>query len=85
MFGRAGSAACALLNEIVEFVASSGVGSKRTFRENAMCDLSMTLCQGITWQVLATTPLRASLNGHWVFAGLPVPTYDMIPVEGGLF
>ena len=53
-FGRAGPAAFALLNEIAEFVASSGVVSERIFLENAMHDLSTTLCRGITRQVLAT-------------------------------
>ena len=45
-FGRAGPEAFALLNEIVEFAASSGVVSKRIFLENAMRDLSTTLCEG---------------------------------------
>ena len=81
-FGRAGSAAFALLNEIAEFAASSGVVSKRIFLENAMRDLSTTLCRGITRQVLATVPLRARLNGRRVVAGLPVSTDDLIPVAG---
>ena len=82
-FGRAGPAAFALLNKIGKFAASSGVVSKRIFLENAMCDLSTTLCRGITRQVLGTVPLRARLNGHPVVAGLPVPTDDLIPVAGG--
>ena len=48
-----------------------------------MRDLSSTLCQGITRQVLATVPLRARLNGHPAVAGLPVLTDDMDPVAGG--
>ena len=82
-FGRAGPAAFALLKEIAEFAAGSGVVSKRLFLENAMRDLSTTLCQGITRQVLATVPLRARLNGRPVVAGLPVPTDDLGPVAGG--
>ena len=57
--------------------------SKRLFLENAMRDLSTTLCRGITRQVLATVPLRARLNGRPVVAGLPVPTDDLVPVAGG--
>ena len=83
MFGRAGRAAFALLNGIAGFAASSGVVSKRTFLENAMRNLSTTLCRGITRQVLATVPLHARLNGHAVVAGLPVQTDDLIPVAGG--
>ena len=80
-FGRAGPAAFALLNEIAECAVSSGVVSKRISLENAMRDLSTTLCRGITWQVLATVPaLRARLKGHPVVLGLPVPADDLIPV-----
>ena len=45
--------------------------------------LFMTLCRGITRQVFATVPLRSRLNGRPVVAGLPMPTNDLIPVEGG--
>ena len=83
MCGRAGPAAYALLNEIAEFAASSGVVSKRIFWENAMRDLSTTLCQGIARQVLATVLLCDRLNGRPVVAGLPVPTDDLVPVSGG--
>ena len=50
-----------------------------------MRDLSTTLCQAITRQVLATVPLRARLNCHPVVTGLPqaVPTDDLIPVASG--
>ena len=85
-FGHAGPAALALLNDTAEFkaiAAGSGVVSKRIFLENAMRDLSTTLCRGITRQVLATVPLRARLNGFPVVAGLHVPTDDLIPVAGG--
>ena len=58
-FGRAGPATVALFNEIVEFLASSGVVSQTIFLENAMRDLSTTLCRGITRQVLAAIPLCA--------------------------
>ena len=75
--------ALGLLNEIAEFAASSGLVSKRLFLENAMRELPTTLCRGITRQVFATVPLRARLNTHPVFAELPVPTDDLIPVAGG--
>ena len=71
------------LNEIAEFAPSSGVMSIRIFLENAMRDLSTTLCRGITKKVLGTVPLRARLNGHPVVAGLPVLTDDLIIVAGG--
>ena len=44
----AGPAAFPLFNAIVEFAASSGIVPKRIFLENAMCNLSTTLCRGIT-------------------------------------
>ena len=81
-FGRAGPAVFAFLNEIEECAASSGVASKRKLWENAIHYLSKTLCQSITQQVLAVVPLCARLNGHPVVAGLPVPTNDLIPVNG---
>ena len=46
-FGRAGPAAFALLNEIAEFAAGSGVVSKRLLLENVMRDLTTTLWRGI--------------------------------------
>ena len=82
-FGRAGPAALALRNEIAEFAGDFGAVSKRVLLENAMRDLSTTLCRGIMRQALATVPLRARLNGHPVVAGLPVPTDDLIPVATG--
>ena len=45
--------------------------SKKIFMENAMRDLSTTLCRGIARQVLASAPLRARLDGQPV---LPVQT-----------
>ena len=83
MFGRAGPAAFALLKEIAEFAASSGVVSKRTFLEDAMREVSTTLCRRIPRQAVATVPVRACLNGRPVVAGPPVPTDDLIPVAGG--
>ena len=45
-----------------------------TFMENAMRDLSMTLCRGIARQVLASAPLRARPDGRPVLPGRPVST-----------
>ena len=59
------------------------VWSRWILLENAIRNLSTTLCRGITRQLLATVPLRARLNGHPVGAGLPAPTDDLIPVAGG--
>ena len=42
--------------------------------ENAMRDLSNTLCRGIARQVLASAPLRARLDGRPVLPGLHVLT-----------
>ena len=87
-FGHGKPAAFALLNEIAEFVASSGVvsnGLSPDFLdpENAMRDLSTTLCRWIMRQVLDTVQLRARLNGYPVVAGLPMLTNDLIPVACG--
>ena len=46
-YGRAGPPAFALLHELAEFAASTGAVSKKIFMENAMRDLSTTLCRGI--------------------------------------
>ena len=73
-YGRAGPPAFALLHELAEFAASTGAVSKKIFMENAMRDLSTTLCRGIARQVLASAPLRARLDGRPVLPGRPVPT-----------
>ena len=46
-YGRAGPPAFALLYDLAEFAASTGAVSKKAFVENAMRDLSTTLCRGI--------------------------------------
>ena len=56
-YGRAGPPMFALLNELAEFAASTGGVSKRIFMENAMRDISTTICRGIARQVLTTAPL----------------------------
>ena len=68
-----GPAAFALRNETEGVAASSGHAfvSKTVFLDDAMHDLSATLCRGITRQVLATVPLHARLNGHRTGSGLP--------------
>ena len=73
-YGRAGPPAFALLHEVAEFAASTGAVSKKIFIENAMRDLSTTLCRGIARQVLASAPLRVRLDGRPVLPGRPVPT-----------
>ena len=72
--GRAGPPSFALLHELAEFAASTGAVSKKVFMEDAMRDLSTTLCRGIAWQALTSAPLRARLDGRPVLPGQPVPT-----------
>ena len=55
-YGRAGPPTFELLHELSEFAASTGAVSKKIFMENAMHDLSTTLCRGIARQVLALAP-----------------------------
>ena len=57
-YGRAGPPAFALLHELAEFAASTGVVSKKILMENAMRDLPTT-CRSIARQVLASASLRA--------------------------
>ena len=73
-YGRAGPPAFAFLHELAEFAASTGEVSKKIFMENAMRDLSTTLCRSIAWQVLASAPLRERQHGGPVRPGRPVPT-----------
>ena len=68
---------------VIQVFAHSTCTRCYIFSENAVRDLSTTLCRGITRQVLATVPLRARLNGRPVVTGLPVPTDDLIAVAGG--
>ena len=62
------------LLELAEFSASTGAVFKKIFMDNAMHDLSTTLCRGIARQVLAAAPLQARLDGQAVLPGRPVPT-----------
>jgi hypothetical protein len=73
-YGHAGPEAFALLNEIAEYAAGIGSVSKKLFMENAMRDLSTTLCRGVARQVIASMPLQARMDGRAVLPGLPVPT-----------
>eukprot|EP00892_Ulva_mutabilis_P011419 jgi/Ulvmu1/864/UM100_0015.1 len=73
-FGRVGTGAFAFLNTIADFAAASGAVSRRAFLQNAMCELSTTLCRGVTRQVLAAAPLRMRLAGRAVVPGHDVPS-----------
>ena len=59
-YGRAGLPAFALLHELADFAASTAAVSKKIFMENAMRDLSTTLCRGIARQVLASTAVASA-------------------------
>ena len=72
--GRARPAAFALLNEIAEFAAGSGVVSTKKILENAMRDLTTTLCH---------STVACPSDGRPVVVGQPVPTDDLIAVAGG--
>ena len=80
-YGRAGPEAFALLNEIAEYAARIGSVSKKLFMENAMWDVSTTLCRGVARQVTASMPLQARMDGRAVLPELPVPTdgFDGVP------
>ena len=73
-YGRAGLEAFALLIEIAEYAAGIGSVCKKLFMENAMRDLSTTLCRGIARQGIASMPLQARMHGMEVLPSLPVPT-----------
>ena len=72
-YGRAGPLALALLHELAEFAPSTGAVSKKIFMENALRNLSTTLCRGVARQALASAPLRAHLDGRPVLPGRPIP------------
>ena len=72
-YGRAGPEAFALLNEIAEYAAGIGSVSKKLFMENAMRDLSTTLCGGVARRVIASMSRQARMDGRAVLPGLPVP------------
>eukprot|EP00892_Ulva_mutabilis_P005628 jgi/Ulvmu1/3437/UM016_0056.1 len=73
-FGRVDTGAFAFLNKIADFAAASGAVSRRAFLQNVMCELSTTLCRGVTRQVLAAAPLRMRLAGGAVVPGHDVPS-----------
>ena len=77
---RAGLEAFAL-NEIAEYAAGIGSDSKKLFVENAMRDLTTTLCRGAARQVMASMPLQARMDGRAVIPGLSVPTDGLLCVQ----
>ena len=66
---RAGPAAFALLHELADFTALTGAVSQNILMQNAMRELSTTLCRGVERQVFASAPLRTRLAGLAVLPG----------------
>lgn len=83
-YGRVGPAAFAFLNRLADVAAGSGAASRRLFLENAMRDLSTTLCRAVARQVRAAAPLMARHAGKAVLMGLTVPSDDLSPLTGHL-
>ena len=83
-YGRVGPAAFAFLNRIADVAAGSGAASRRVFLENAMRDLSTTLCRAVARQVRAAAPLQARHAGKAVLVGLAVPADDLPSLAGHL-
>jgi hypothetical protein len=81
-YGRIGPAAFAFLNRLADLAAGSGTASRRLFLENAMRDLSTTLCRAVARQVHAAAPLMARHAGKAVLTGLAVPSDDLTPLTG---
>ena len=61
--------------KIAEYTAGIGSVSKKLFMENAMRDLSITLCRGVARQAIASMQLQARMDGKAVLPGLRVPTH----------
>ena len=61
-YGRVGPAAFAFLNRIADAAASSGAVSRRVFLENAMRDISVTLCHRVARQ--GFRPPRGEVGGE---------------------
>ena len=66
--------AFAHLHELAEFATGTGAVSEKIFMGNMMRGLSTTPCRGIARQVLASSPLRARLDGRPILPGRPVPS-----------
>ena len=79
-YGRVGPAAFAFLNKVADVAAGSGALSRRVFLENAMRDLSTTMCRAVARQVRASAPVQARHTGKAVLVGLAVPTDDLPPL-----
>ena len=47
---------------------------QEALHENAMGDLSTTLCRGVARPVIPSMSLQARMDGRAVLPGLPVPT-----------
>ena len=73
-YGQVGPPAFALLHDLAEIAAPPGAVSEKIFRANAIRDLYTTLCRVIARQVVASSPLRARLDGRSVLPGRPIPT-----------
>lgn len=75
--GRVGPAAFAFLNRLAAVSAGSGAMSQRRFLENAMRDISTTLCRAVMWQVQAAAPLMARHASKAVLAGHAVTSENL--------
>ena len=76
-YGRVAPATFAFLHRIAEQAASAGAVDKRTFLENAMRELSTTMCRALARQVRACGPMRARIEGKLVLAGKSKPTDEL--------
>ena len=81
-FGRVGPAAFAFLARVAKVAAGTGAAGQRLFLENAMRDISTTLCRAVARQVCAAAPVQARFAGKAVLVGLEVPTDDLLPLVG---
>ena len=70
----------AFLNRLADIAAGSGTASRRLLLENAIRDLSTTLCRAVARQVHAAAPLMARHAGKAVLTGLAVPSDDVTPL-----
>ena len=90
-FGQVGPVAFAFLARVAKVAAGTGAAGRCIVLENAMRDISTTLCRAVARQVCAAAPVQARFAGKAVcrpsyysdkLVSLAVPTEEPFPLVG---
>ena len=70
------------LARVAKVATATGAAGQRLCLENALRDISTTLCRAVARQICAAAPVQARFAGKTVLVGLAVPTNELFPLVG---